>query len=194
MANAAIPSPSCLGPIPTTSWQSQRSTGYCRRRRSRILLMPFERAFGLSAVVLAAAAFTGLVFARSIPSWLAVVTTMITLFAFLRVMGWHIRLKLTEGLSASPTFLNGLLIGAFLLFLFDLTLYSRELLPAGVHFLVILLGIKLLTFHERRDYRQLYAICLMAILASAATTERCGSFPFLSCIFWPLSGHCCSII
>jgi len=85
-------------------------------------------------------------------------------------MGWHVRVKITEGMSSSPTVLNGLLISAFLLFLFDVTLYSRELLPAGVHFLVILLDIKLLTLHERRDYRQLYAICLMAILASAAMT------------------------
>ena len=152
--------------------------------------MPFERAFGLSAVVLATAAFTGLVFARSIPSWLAVVITMITLFVFLRVMGWHIRTKLTEGLSSSPTFLNGLLIGAFLLFLFDLTLYSRELLPAGVHFLVILLGIKLLTLHERRDYRQLFAICLMAILASAAMTRAVWFVPifilYLLAAVWTL--------
>lgn len=139
--------------------------------------MRFERAFALSAVVLAATAFTGLVFARSIPVWLAVVTTMIVLFAFLRTMGWHVRVKITEGMSSSPTFLNGLLISAFLLFLFDVTLYSRELLPAGVHFLVILLCIKLLTLHERRDYRQLYAICLMAILASAAMTKAVWYVP-----------------
>jgi hypothetical protein len=134
--------------------------------------MPFEQAFRFSALILAAAAFTGLVLARGIPAWLAVVTTGIILFTFMRTMGWRMRLKIAEGLSVSPALLNGLLISAFLLFLFDVTLFSRELLSAGVHFLVILLGIKLLTLHERRDYRQLYAICLMAILASAAVTTE----------------------
>jgi transglutaminase-like putative cysteine protease len=152
--------------------------------------MRFEQAFGLSTLILAATAFTGLVLARSVPVWLAVVTTGIILFAFIRTMGWRMRLKIAEGLSASPTFLNGLLIGAFLLFLFDVTLFSRELLSAGVHFLVILLGIKLLTLNERRDYRQLFAICLMAILASAAMTTEVwyvGIFlPYLLAAVWTL--------
>ena len=63
-----------------------------------------------------------------------------------------------------------LLIGAFALFVVDLTTISRDLLPAGIHFLIILLNVKLMTLQNRRDYRHLYAISLMAVLASAALT------------------------
>lgn len=72
---------------------------------------------------------------------------------------------------------NILLIGAFALLLIDLTVVSRDLLPAGIHFLVVLLAVKLLTLQQRRDYRHLYAISLMAILASAALTSDAWYVP-----------------
>jgi hypothetical protein len=130
--------------------------------------MPFEQAFKFSAVLLSAVAFVGLFLARGIPAWLAMVTTALMLLTLMQTTGWPVRLRIKPSLSASSALWNGLLISAFLLFLVDVSVLSQELLPAGVHFLVILLGIKLVTLHERRDYRQLYAICLMAILASAA--------------------------
>jgi hypothetical protein len=152
--------------------------------------MPFEQAFGLSAVLLAATAFTGLLFSHSIPAWLAVVTAAVMLFALMQTLGWRVRIQIAQGLAASPALLNGLLISAFLLFLFDVMVFSRELLSAGVHFLVILLGIKLVTLRERRDYRQLYAICLMAILASAALTTEVWYVPifllYLLAAVWTL--------
>jgi transglutaminase-like putative cysteine protease len=74
------------------------------------------------------------------------------------------------GLPAAPAVWNTLLICAFALFVVDLTTISRDLLPAGIHFLVLLLNVKLITLQERRDYRHLYAISLMAVLASAALT------------------------
>jgi hypothetical protein len=152
--------------------------------------MPFEQAFRLTAVLLAATAFTGLLFSRSIPAWLAVATTVIMLFTLMRTLGWRVRIQIAQGLAASPALLNGLLISAFLLFLFDVMVFSRELLSAGVHFLVILLGIKLVTLRERRDYRQLYAICLMAILASAALTTEVWYVPifllYLLAAVWTL--------
>jgi protein-glutamine gamma-glutamyltransferase len=134
--------------------------------------VPFEQAFRLSAVLLAAIALAGLFFARIVPAWLAVVAMTIMLFTLVQIVGWPAGMKITPRLPASPILWNGLLISAFLLFLLDVTTLSRELLPAGVHFLVMLLGIKLVTLHDRRDYRQLYAICLMAILASAALTTE----------------------
>ena len=152
--------------------------------------MPFEQAFGLSAVLLAATAFTGLLFSRTIPGWLAVVTVAVMLFTLMRTLGWRVRTQIAQGLAVSPALLNGLLISAFLLFLFDVMVFSRELLSAGVHFLVILLGIKLFTLRERRDYRQLYAICLMAILASAALTTEVWYVPifllYLLAAVWTL--------
>lgn len=152
--------------------------------------MPFEQAFKLSALLLAATALAGLFFARGIPAWLALVTMAIMLFTLMQRVGWPVSMKIKPSLSASSNLWNGLLISAFLLFLLDVMVLSRELLPAGVHFLVILLGIKLVTLHERRDYRQLYAICLMAILASAALTTEVWYVPifllYLLAAVWTL--------
>ncbi|WP_455388491.1 transglutaminase TgpA family protein [Petrachloros mirabilis] len=132
--------------------------------------MPFEQAFRLSSILLAATAFAGLLFARSVPAWMAVLTTTILLLILFQVLGFPYARRITDSLSGSSTMWNVLLIGAFLLFLLDVTAISRELLPAGIHFLVILLNIRLFTLHQRSDYHHLYAISLMAILASAALT------------------------
>ncbi|HET9846607.1 MAG TPA: DUF3488 and transglutaminase-like domain-containing protein [Nitrospira sp.] len=132
--------------------------------------MVFNQACRVSAIVLAATAFVGLLFARSVPVWLATLTLTVLVFATLQTFGWPGRKTVLSGLPAAPSVWNSLLIGAFLLFLLDLTVISRELLPAGIHFLVLLLNVKLMTLHDRRDYRHLYAISLMAILASAALT------------------------
>jgi transglutaminase-like putative cysteine protease len=90
----------------------------------------------------------------------------------------------------SPTLWNVLLTGAFVILLIDLTVVSRDLLSAGIHFLVVLLGIKLLTLQQRRDYRHLYAISLMAILASAALTSDAWYVPifllYLLAAVWTL--------
>jgi hypothetical protein len=79
--------------------------------------------------------------------------------------------------TVSPTLWNVLLMGSFVILLIDLTVISRDLLPAGIHFLVVLLDIKLLTLQQRRDYRHLYAISLMAILAAAALTTDAWYVP-----------------
>ena len=39
-------------------------------------------------------------------------------------------------------------MGSFVILLIDLTVISRDLLPAGIHFLVVLLDIKLLTLNS----------------------------------------------
>ena len=152
--------------------------------------MPFEQAFRLSSVLLAATAFAGLLFARSVPIWLAALTTLILTVTLLQTMGWSLAVRIAAGLPGSPVLWNCLLIGAFALFLLDVTAISRELLPAGIHFLVVLLGIKLFTLHQRRDYRHLYAICLMAILASAALTTDVWYVPvfllYLLTTIWTL--------
>jgi transglutaminase-like putative cysteine protease len=152
--------------------------------------MPFERAFRLSSILLAATAFAGLLFARNVPAWLAVLTTTILFLILFQTLGVPYARRITDSLSASSTIWNVLLIGAFLFFLLDVTAISRELLPAGIHFLVILLNIKLFTLHQRRDYRHLYAISLMAILASAALTTDAWYVPiflgYLLTVVWSL--------
>jgi transglutaminase-like putative cysteine protease len=132
--------------------------------------MAFEQALRGSAVLLAATGVVGLLLARSLPLWLAVATLMALLYAVLRMVEGPAAGRSRIALPTAPLLWNGLLIGAFGLFLFDLTTISRDLLPAGVHFLVILLNLKLITMQDRRDYRHLYAISLMAVLASAALT------------------------
>jgi hypothetical protein len=132
--------------------------------------MDFERALRSSAVLLATTGFAGLMLARSIPAWLAAITLAVLLYAVLQILGWKPGRRI--GGHISPLAWNALLIGAFFLFVVDLAIISKELLPAGIHFLAVLLNVKLMTLQDRRDYRHLYAISLMSILASAALTTE----------------------
>src|SRR6478672_8679302 len=99
--------------------------------------MIFEQALRGSAVLLAATGFFGLLLARSIPLWLTGITLTALIYAVLQSARWPAGRR---GVAppAAPLVWNALLIGAFGLFLVDLTTLSRELLPAGIHFLVIL--------------------------------------------------------
>ena len=152
--------------------------------------MPFEQAFVLSSVLLAATAFSGLVFSQSVPLWLALPTAIILMISLLHAGGVLFIRRAMAQVTVSPTLWNVLLIGAFGILLIDLTMVSRDLLPAGIHFLVVLLDIKLLTLQQRRDYRHLYAISLMAILASAALTTDAWYVPvfllYLLAAVWTL--------
>jgi protein-glutamine gamma-glutamyltransferase len=152
--------------------------------------MPFDQAFALSSVLLAAIAFSGLVFAQSIPLWLAVPIAVIVVISVLHAGRIRFLQRTMVHITGSPTLWNVLLISAFVILLIDLTAVSRDLLPAGIHFLVVLLGIKLLTLQQRRDYRHLFAISLMAILASAALTTDAWYIPifllYLLAAVWTL--------
>jgi transglutaminase-like putative cysteine protease len=152
--------------------------------------MPFDQAFALSSVLLATTAFSGLVLAQSVPLWLALPTAIILTISLLHAGGVLCIRRAMGKVIVSPALWNVLLIGAFAIFLIDLTVVSRDLLPAGIHFLVMLLGIKLLTLQQQRDYRHLYAISLMAILASAALTTDAWYVPmfllYLLAAVWTL--------
>jgi transglutaminase-like putative cysteine protease len=155
--------------------------------------MPFDQAFALSSVLLATTAFSGLVLAKSVPLWLALPTAIILIISLLHAGGVLFVRRAMAQVTISPTLWNVLLVGAFVILLIDLTVVSRDLLPAGIHFLVVLLGIKLLTLQQRRDYRHLYAISLMAILASAALTTDAWYVPifllYLLAAVWTLLLH-----
>ena len=152
--------------------------------------MPFDQAFALSSLLLAATAFSGLVLAQSVPFWLALPTAIILIISLLHAGGVLFLRRAMAQVTVSTTLWNVLLIGAFVILLIDLTVISRDLLPAGIHFLVVLLGIKVLTLQQRRDYRHLYAISLMAILASAALTTDAWYVPifllYLLAAVWTL--------
>ena len=139
--------------------------------------MPFDQAFALSSVLLATTAFSGLVLAKSVPLWLALPTTIILIISLLQARGGFSVRRAMAQITVSPALWNVLLIGAFVLFLVDLTVISRDLLPAGIHFLVVLMSIKVVTLQQRRDYQHLYAISLMSILASAALTTDAWYVP-----------------
>jgi transglutaminase-like putative cysteine protease len=139
--------------------------------------MPFDQAFKLSSVLLAIIAFSGLVFAQSVPLWIALPTAIILIVTLCDAGGISFVRRAMARVTVSPAIWNVLLIGAFVIFLIDLTVVSQDLLPAGIHFLVMLLGIKLLTLQQRCDSRHLYAISLMAILASAALTTDAWYLP-----------------
>ncbi len=152
--------------------------------------MPFNQAFALSSILLATVAFSGLVLGQSVPLWLALPTTIIITISILHAYGVGFIRRVVTQVTVSPTLLNGLLVGAFIILLIDLIAVSQDLLPAGIHFLVVLLGVKLLTLQQRRDYRHLYAISLMAILASAALTSEAWYVPvfllYLLAAVWTL--------
>ncbi|MBK9111266.1 MAG: DUF3488 domain-containing protein [Nitrospira sp.] len=74
------------------------------------------------------------------------------------------------------------LLLAFAGFWIDLLLVSQELLPAGIHFLVLLLVNKLSNLDQRRDFLHLYAISLITLLASAALTTQIWYAPLLLCL------------
>ena len=139
--------------------------------------MPFNQAFALSSVALAATAFSGLVLTQSLPFWLVLPIGIILIISLFHAGGVLFLRRTMAEITDSPTLWNVLLICAFIFLLIDLTVVSRDLLPAGIHFLVVLLGIKLLTLQQRRDYRHLYVISLMAILASAALTTEAWYVP-----------------
>jgi protein-glutamine gamma-glutamyltransferase len=152
--------------------------------------MPIDQAFALSSVFLATTAFSGLVFSQGVPIWLVLPTTIILVISMLHAGGVRFIRQAMAQVTVSPTLWNVLLIGSFVILLIDLTVVSRDLLPAGIHFLIVLLDVKLLTLQQRRDYRHLYAISLMAILASAALTTDAWYVPvfllYLLAAVWTL--------
>jgi transglutaminase-like putative cysteine protease len=134
--------------------------------------MPLNHAFRLSAILLAATSFTSLALALALPIWLLSLASVTFALAFLRIhhasriSGLVIRLRL------SAITWNVFLLLAFVGFWIDLLLLSQELLPAGIHFLVLLLVNKLANLDQRQDVLHLYAISVIILLASAALTTQ----------------------
>lgn len=139
--------------------------------------MPFNQALRLSSVLLAAAAFIGLALGANLPEWLLLLTGGSLIVTLLRTLGVDRLRPVLDGIRLSTTAWNVLTMIAFAGFWVDLLWVSADLLPAGVHFLVILMVIKLFNLDQRRDYLHLYAISLMAILGSAASTTDLWYLP-----------------
>src|SRR5207237_9727813 len=87
-------------------------------------------------------------------------------------------------LQLAPTLWNSLIVLAVCAFVVDLLWVSQDLLPAGIHFLIILMVNELFNLKERKDFLQLYAISFVAVLASATlTTDLWFGLVFVAYLF-----------
>ncbi len=142
--------------------------------------MPFDQALRLTSILLASASFIGLMVGTGLPEWLAALTGMALIVVLLRSVGISSVDHLVMRVPISATGWNLVVIGGFLGFWVDLLWVSEELLPAGIHFLMLLMVIKLFNLKFRRDYLHLYAISLVAILASGSLTTDLWFFPIFT--------------
>ncbi|MGE0274910.1 MAG: DUF3488 and DUF4129 domain-containing transglutaminase family protein [Nitrospiraceae bacterium] len=141
--------------------------------------MPLARAFSLSSILLAAAAFGGLTLAADLSVWMLSLGWTALALCLAQTVVPPPRAPWLAALRLSSVTWNILLVIAFAAFWIDFLWVSQELLPAGIHFLIILMVNKLFNLHQRRDFLHLYAVSLMAVLASAAMTAHIWYAPFL---------------
>ena len=142
--------------------------------------MPLSQALRLTSILLAAASFIGLTLGAGLPEWLAALTGATLIVVLLRNMGIKPVEQLTTQMPVSAIGWNLIVLGGFGGFWIDLLWVSGELLPAGLHFLMVLMVIKLFNLRLRRDYLHLYAISLVAILASGSLTTDVWFVPIFS--------------
>ncbi len=129
--------------------------------------MNLESAFRLSSILLAATGFAGLVLTGELPAGLALLGGAALAAGLLQAGGYGAGWALFRLPQQAWT---GLMAAAFLFMFADLFWISGDLLPAGIHFLVVLMVHKLLTLRQRKDFLHLYAISLMELLGAAALT------------------------
>ncbi|MDK2744396.1 MAG: DUF3488 and transglutaminase-like domain-containing protein [Nitrospira sp. BO4] len=139
--------------------------------------MSFDQGLRLTSILLASASFIGLTLGAGLPAWLAALAGA----SLILVLSRNLRVGSIEKLATqtpfSTTGWNLLVIVGFLGFWVDMLWVSGEFLPAGIHFLMILMVIKLFNLKLRRDYLHLYAISLVAILASGSLTTDLWYLP-----------------
>ena len=132
--------------------------------------MPIEQALRLSSIMLAAVSFVGLALGGGLPIWLAVLTGLALILALLKSSELKLADRVAAHVTLSATTWNILVLFGFLEFWIDSLWIAGELLSAGIHFLLILMVIKLFNLQFQRDYLHLYAISLVAMLAAASLT------------------------
>ena len=148
--------------------------------------MPLNHAFQLSSILLAATSFASLALAISLPPWLLTLASVAFALALFRINPSSLFCGHLLRHQFSALTWNVFLLLAFAGFWIDLFLLSKELLSAGIHFLVLLLVNKLSNLNHRRDVLQLYAISLITLLASAALTTQIWYAPFF--LFYLVAG------
>lgn len=139
--------------------------------------MIYSHALRLTSILLAAVSFIGLTLGSGLPAWLAVLTGGGLIMVLVRQVVGEVTMNPPSRTWFTPAGWNLLVIVGFVGFWVDMLLVSGELLPAGIHFLMILMVIKLFNLSHRRDYLHLYAISLVAILASGSLTTEWWYLP-----------------
>jgi hypothetical protein len=132
--------------------------------------MTLEHAFHLSSLLLAAVAFIGLVLTEELPAGLVLLGLAAFAVTIGRTLGWFGERFVASIVRLPASAWTFVLVAVFASFGVDLILISRDILPAAVHFLVLLMIIKLFHLQHRKDFLQLYAISLLGLLAAAALT------------------------
>jgi hypothetical protein len=132
--------------------------------------MILEGAFQLSSLLLVAVGFIGLVLTGEIPVGLVLLglAALVVRIAYAIGLG-HDRIVRGIAKLSGPAW-TFLLIAVFMSFGVDLLFISRDILPAAIHFLILLVVIKLFHLQHRKDFLQLYAISFLELLAAAALT------------------------
>src|SRR2546427_456505 len=132
--------------------------------------MILERAFPVSSILLAAIGFLGLLLTGGVPGGLILLgraSLVVSVAQAMELAGGRLARQIANLSSATW---NVFLIAVFVFFGADLLLISRDILPAAVHFLILLMSIKLFHLRQRKDFLQLYAISFLELLAAAALT------------------------
>jgi hypothetical protein len=129
--------------------------------------MTLDRAVRLSAISLAAVSLTALALAGELPLYLLLPAGGCLAAGVMQATGWGKRRRIFR-LSRGTW--NGLIVLAFVGYAGEFVWLGPGLLQAAVHFLVVLLMNKIVTLDERKDFPQLYALSLLAMLATAALT------------------------
>lgn len=132
-----------------------------------------DRALRLSSTILASSGFLALALTGELPGLLLVAGTATLLACLAHIAPWAAHEPPTTTLfRLSRQTWNVLLLMAFAGFVADWLWMSMDLLPAGIHFLILLMISKLLTLQDRKDFLHLYAISLLELLSAAALTTE----------------------
>src|SRR5437867_12280349 len=113
--------------------------------------MILERAFPVSSILLAAIGFLGLVLTGEIPGGLILLGLASLVVSSAQAMEFAGERLARQIANLSSVTWNVFLIAVFVFFGADLLLISRDILPAAVHLLILLMSIRLFHLRQRND-------------------------------------------
>ncbi len=132
--------------------------------------MKFKTSFLLSVHLMAFASFQSLTLTHELP-------LLFSLFVVGMISASFIFNLKNRKFEVPKAVVNLIILGSFLFFLLDWTLWSKSLLIASAYFLNLLLLIKLFTLNRSRDFIQLFLVSFLQILAASALSFQV-SFAF----------------